>query len=146
MNTYNLNRLCDYLLSGRLAATFNMTTYSEEKRFETTGTTCGAVGCAVGHGPYVAPDMIKKENENWNEYCTRIFDITSDSDEWNWCFGSDWSEFDNTPEGAAKRIKYILSGNEIPRDYFTELQLLSDCEEENPGSLEAFVGLYKNIQ
>lgn len=28
--------------------------------------------------------------------------------EWNWLFGSEWEDVDNTPKGAAKRIRIFL--------------------------------------
>lgn len=65
---------------------------------------CGTVACAVGHGP--AAGIASLTDENWDDYSDRVFDL--DLVEWAWCFSSDWTRVDDTPQGAAKRIRYML--------------------------------------
>lgn len=65
---------------------------------------CGAVACAVGHGP--AAGLPALEGESWSHYSDRVFDLGETS--WNWCFSDRWKKVDNTPQGAAKRIRYML--------------------------------------
>lgn len=65
---------------------------------------CGTVACAVGHGP--AAGLAALPGENWEAYEQRVFGVTLA--EWTWCFASSWGAIDNTPQGAAKRIRYML--------------------------------------
>jgi len=90
---------------------------------------CGAVACAVGHGPsagiYVPEEMIHGGRIRWHSYIDRFFlDGYADSDgeepvdvAHRWMFGSNWSTFDNTPKGAALRIRYLLDGKPVPHDF-----------------------------
>jgi len=79
---------------------------------------CGAVCCALGHGPAAGIPALKADTtygyESWQKYQTRVFNLyrqnedDTDTDEWVWCFGPGWTRVDNTPLGAAKRISYML--------------------------------------
>lgn len=122
----NLLKLSDYLLSGDLKANFDMSdftdvaygegpldvTYGEGPLDEdwTTWTTCGTVGCAAGHGPYAG--IPKLPTEDWQDYTRRVFIESRSSNEnnkaWDFCFSGSWARYDNTPEGAANRIKYLI--------------------------------------
>jgi hypothetical protein len=66
---------------------------------------CGTVACAVGHGPAagIIPAM---PTTGWSDYGETAFALTYD--EWDWCFSWEWLRVDNTPHGAAKRIRYLL--------------------------------------
>lgn len=69
---------------------------------------CGTVACAAGHGPKAGIPALK--GESWTEYSNRVFvDQDADWAAWDWCFGASWARYDNTPEGAAKRIRYLLA-------------------------------------
>jgi len=69
---------------------------------------CGTAACAAGHGPHAG---IEKDSlEYWREYIQRAFCLRSNS--WSWCFDAEWADIDNTPEGAAKRILYLLFSGE----------------------------------
>lgn len=116
MNTENLLKLATYLLSGELKAEFDMISFTdsvlpiEQANFKTE---CGTVGCAAGHGPYAG--IPKHSTETWTEYIGRVFDVHVIPNtpntlymEWDWLFGADWREIDNTPQGAAKRILYLI--------------------------------------
>jgi hypothetical protein len=100
----NLQKLSDYLLSGKLKAAFDMKChhddYSEWESIE-----CGTVGCAVRHGPYAG--IKKRNNESWYKYARRCFVCNFDC--WQWCFCSEWSKIDNSAIGAAKRIQVLLN-------------------------------------
>jgi hypothetical protein len=75
---------------------------------------CGAVACAVGHGPsagFLAVDSDFNEDGdiNWWKYRNRVFlsPLTPNGDEaFYFLFGGDWSAVDNTPQGAARRLEY----------------------------------------
>jgi len=113
----NLRKLAAYLLvAGNLKAKFTMGTFSDMKEPDTEATDCGAVGCAVGHGPYAGIE--KLPGEDWSFYSDRVFgldDIEFEA-EWEWCFCSRWSERDDTPQGAAKRILWLLDKG-LPEDH-----------------------------
>lgn len=74
---------------------------------------CGTVGCAVGHGPMAG--IRANPGELWDDYSERVFDLEVFGPEWTWCFDADWSSVDNTPQGAAKRIRYLLEHG-LPHD------------------------------
>ena len=109
MNRENLEKLAAYLEGGNLKARFDMITYAENG--ECYKDTCGSVGCAIGHGPYA--EIPKNPSETWEEYCYRVFGISWLSKEWKFCFSASWQTVDNTPRGAAKRIRWLLSGKSI---------------------------------
>lgn len=106
----NLRKLADYLDSGKLKAKFDMDRFSELRI--NSEQTCGSVGCAIGHGPYVG--IIKEAEENWYEYAERVFGMVPAR--WAWLFSSNWKDVDNTPEGAAARIRYYLEHG-MPKNY-----------------------------
>jgi len=121
--TSNLLMLAEYLEQPILKAAFNMENYTGEPHSAKI-TDCGSVGCAVGHGPYAG--VPKDTSENWNAYGWENF-IPSDNYmtsfregnepvryNWSFAFDSDWHRIDNTPQGAAKRIRYLLAGDEVP--------------------------------
>lgn len=76
---------------------------------------CGAVACAVGHGP--AAGIPAHYGEGWNRYSERVFDLPDMA--WDWCFSDAWKKVDNTPHGAAARIRYLLA-NGLPDDAFEQ--------------------------
>ena len=92
----NLAKLADYLVTVPQSA-FDMADYQQK-------TDCGTVACAVGHGPEAG--VQKRDCESWNQYSDRVFAPQFES--WGWCFSDHWSVADNTPQGAAARIRYML--------------------------------------
>lgn len=109
-------------------------------------TTCGAVACAIGHGPsagflFQQDELAHKELWNidknaydriltplWHNYSTRVF-CNSEGDfayEWQFMFGSAWSGADNTPIGAAARIRMVV--NELGDHDFDSLYYATDPE------------------
>lgn len=103
---HNLYTHARYLFSERLPVNFDMRQFSDE----TSETDCGAVGCAVGHGPYAG--LPKYSAESWLEYAARVFGLDVYKKEreaaWDWCFHGSWQQRDNSPRGAAQRILYLL--------------------------------------
>lgn len=78
---------------------------------------CGAVACAVGHGPaagvLVPEDFIEdglSQFVDWRNYAAHSFGTFGHS----WCFAAEWAEVDNTHSGAAARIRYLLSNDAAP--------------------------------
>lgn len=116
MNKENLLKLATYLLSGELKADFNMRDYNGYGICGEYLTDCGTVGCAIGHGPYAG--IPKTTFESWDNYASRVF--TADFRALLWCFSSFWDAVDNTAEGAAKRILYLLRTGSAPDDYMEQ--------------------------
>ena len=113
MNRENLEKLAAYLESGDLKAAFDMNLYAETA---SNATLCGSLGCAIGHGPYAGIE--KRSDENWLVYSNRVFDLLNRKD-WNFLFSTGWTLTDNSPEGVARRIRWLLDGKSI-EDYVTK--------------------------
>ena len=82
---------------------------------------CGSVGCGLGWAPFVkglepieerdyhprtSGDDVFGGHLNFEAYSTRLFKLTDA--EWDFLFTNEWSEFDDTVEGAVDRIKYLI--------------------------------------
>ena len=90
---------------------------------------CGAVACAVGHGP--AAGIPVGNFKSWWSYSNKSF--TGNDLEWAWCFGGEWEGVDDTPKGAGVRIKALLGGyslNELDINAITEGYYLEALEEK----------------
>jgi hypothetical protein len=139
----NLLKLADYLEA--LPADckeFDMRVYNSVKADTLSGTRslgpdtrqhgCGTAACALGHGP--AAGIRVYGDGCWGDYCKRVFGIDCDSrrniDKFEYLFAATWVLFDNTPHGAAARIRtYVELGGKTPdgwkeeRDGMTNGQL-----------------------
>lgn len=89
---------------------------------------CGAVACAVGHGLAAGiPSM--PEDWDWGRYSHRAF--TPAGGFWIWCFSYDWEHVDNTPHGAAKRIRWLLEKG-LPENWQDQMNGRAPlCYKEN---------------
>jgi len=136
INKSNLRKLAKYLLSlPENYKSFDMSLWLRNKRRNRWGEytefapneitkrlndegeyTCGTAGCAVGHAPLAG--IPPKLGEDWTDYCDRTLVrwLADFTDEWQWCFGSEWASVDNTPQGAGKRIMYMLKHG-VPVDW-----------------------------
>jgi hypothetical protein len=75
---------------------------------------CGTVACAVGHGPAAGIPMNESEAPGgWEMYARRVFGTPFFSGKFDYLFGPSWESIDNTPRGAAARIRLVLSGEEF---------------------------------
>jgi hypothetical protein len=110
----NRETLATYLLAGHLQALFDMAEFCEADR-SLFADTCGSVGCAIGHGPYAGVE--KHAEEDWDQYSHRVFGLELAA--WAWCFSSRWRDTDNTPEGAALRIRW-LHAHGVPQDWYEQ--------------------------
>lgn len=131
---------------------------------------CGTAACAVGHGPaagilfpeegkywthtYAAfyPDgrggraQFSREERvvpDWSTY-SGLFVDTREDELWDWCFGPYWSRVDDTPHGAAKRIRYMLSRlNEDDIIPGWGGRPFSEHDIAAPGASKFYLGLYQ---
>lgn len=125
MNRENLQKLADYLLIVS-PDKFDMTAFTDnEQDFAgRTMTSCGTVGCAIGHGPNAGFE--KNLGESWVEYSERLFELNKY--EWSWCFGEEWADIDNSPIGASQRINTLLN---IGLPYNWHEQMRPDLYDED---------------
>ena len=119
----NLLKLADYLATlPDDYEQFDMSEYmmardGDDRRYweiidlaERSKPVCGTVACAVGHGP--AAGIRTYGDANWSDYADRVFGPLPESG-FDYMFGSGWSMHDNTPKGAAARIRtYVALGHE----------------------------------
>jgi len=112
----NLQKLARYLT--RLPklkhpkADFDMRAFTPDVGFNVV-VNCGTVGCAAGHGPYAG--VRKFKNEHWRKYVRRAFGVPPNPRVFEWLFGHEWERTDNTPQGAAARIRWYLKHG-VPGD------------------------------
>lgn len=104
----NFYKLAMALWAGNLPGRFDMADFKTKgaANLSPASRSCGTAACALGWSPtFVAP---AKRGEGWLPYCNRVFGVRSGDRAWHWCFGGGWSTTDNTPQGAAKRILWML--------------------------------------
>lgn len=103
-------------------------TYNDLEEFDTSsGFICGTSGCAVGHAPFISGVSKPLKDEGWSDYSDRItFSVDrlyyQHEVVWEFMFGSFWSNVDNTPQGAARRIKAVLADPEKCFNFMDEEQ------------------------
>lgn len=87
---------------------------------------CGTAACVIGMTPLLT-GMPKRGGEQWFEYSERVFGLLKPSEvpseqrriNWAWMFSGDWALFDNTAQGAARRmLLHILGESHSP--YFDD--------------------------
>ena len=114
----NLLKLADYL--DKLPddyEQFDMDEYMQDENGHVVWITtqnkpsCGTVACAVGHGP--AAGIRVYGDGDWADYADRVFGKMC-CDDFQYMFGSWWSNYDNTPKGAASRIRTFVSLGRAP--------------------------------
>lgn len=124
----NLAKLATYL-EGLPAdyEDFDMAVFHEESE-EPALQLCGSAACAVGHGLSAGIRAYPKDF-SWQMYARRVFgtegEIFSHGKLWDWCFTQEWQNYDNTPAGAALRIRAYLA-DKVPEWFEDEDQLECD--------------------
>lgn len=128
IQTHNLKTLAYYLLSlPKDYKHFDMNDFRRDSLGEPLRITrevplvegCGTAGCAIGHAPMLKHVTQPTVNESWSRYSDR-FTFNTDSGDtsfeqdyvWQWFFGGFWACYDNTPQGAGKRIMFALHSEE----------------------------------
>lgn len=122
MNRTNLERLASYLENlpeGYLH--FDMESYFHEPSCDLrterdemehsiglTEPTMGMVGCALGHSAAAGIDPIEWDATLWFDFAEKAYGV--DPEQASYIFGGEWYAIDNTPKGAAQRIRNVLAG------------------------------------
>lgn len=75
---------------------------------------CGTVACAVGHGPSAGIRLYG--DTNWDSYVDRVFGYLLHNG-FEYMFGADWTYTDNTPKGAAARIRTYVELGRTPEGW-----------------------------
>lgn len=114
-----LLKLADFLETRVSPTMFNMGQFRDED-FESVHR-CGAVGCAMGWAPFlegrvfsplpeeVKTDLLGSSDLSWSKYGVRVFGVDTYEDPlWEFLFSGEWEGFDDTPVGAAQRIRYVV--------------------------------------
>jgi len=119
MNRENLKLMADYI-----------ETIPQEKfdmeRFRTGEKVkhkCNSVGCILGHCTVLNKNplpLYKSGNIDFYAWSKEFTGLDPDSSEWAYLFASEWEDGDNTPTGAAKRIRYLLE-NGLPEDLYKQM-------------------------
>lgn len=113
---------------------FNMTYFNLGSDLPSKASTeCGAVACAIGHGPLAGIEALPRED--WYAYGERVFGAEAVSPLYNWCFHAAWAYRDNTAEGAAKRIRIALEHG-VPENWLARragsAALYPECIRKEP--------------
>jgi hypothetical protein len=108
---------------------FTMSTYARclgggTASVEEATDSCFTCACALGHGPAAGyaplPDDISPMTGKiyWESYASDVFGVDSEDDKalWSYMFASEWAFIDDTPQGAAKRIRYAVEHG-VPNDF-----------------------------
>ena len=82
---------------------------------------CDTVACAAGWGPAAGIPVDLRPGQtwvNWKQYIRENFLMPSAQpyeydNVYHWVFSEHWTHYDNTPKGAAARIRWMLAGNPI---------------------------------
>ena len=107
-----LRKLARYLLTQVPQEKFDMLIYRIGDH--DTGHICGTAGCALGWSPAIMgrEEFLGFTDRDGDIDYLRIaesyFGIKYDSRVWNYIFSGNWAYVDNTPQGAAARILYLL--------------------------------------
>lgn len=142
----NLLRLAHYLLHGPRLMEFNMGFYMIGRHrlgvIRPHNHECGTVACAAGHGP--AAGIEPFHGETWYSYTRRCF-IGADldllaADCRTWCFASDWARTDNTREGAAHRIIYMLKYG-VPDHWAAQMHGTAERVYSTPSVIASYADL-----
>lgn len=70
---------------------------------------CGTSACALGHAPTAG--ITPTQGEDWNNYLIRNFGVGFGYRIYDWVFCPHWDYYDNTPRGAAARIRFLSANN-----------------------------------
>lgn len=108
MNKENLLKMADFIEK----VPQEMFDISKYRRSNKSSPICNSIGCVIGHCTELDPEGVEEfrdesgdiDFKEWSEHFTGLINLK----EWRWCFSAYWEDLDNTPTGAAKRIRYLV--------------------------------------
>jgi|GEM_PF-2667858 len=133
LNIKNLEEMADFIETVP-SKFFNMHRFRKGGRVTPE---CDSVGCIIGHCTILdkrpLPQLLNGEIDfySWAEEFTGL---PRRSPAWFYLFSSNWADTDDTPTGAAKRIRFFLK-NGIPNDWLEQIY------REAPLSYQRNIGL-----
>jgi hypothetical protein len=104
---------------------------------------CGSQVCIIGHSIKLDLKNFKKHkketfkqiginkwtvNRTYYEWSLKFLEIDEKKNEklWDYLFSEDWSKYDNTIEGAVKRINYVIENKTYNKIELNQLQRFID--------------------
>jgi hypothetical protein len=115
-NIENLKKMAQYV-ENLPQSVFDMSIFRHRDIFPRTHE-CKTVGCIIGHCTVLDPNTLPVDDFfsvdypiiNFYRWCFNFTGIHThiDQDEFIFLFGADWYKIDNTPKGAAQRIRYFI--------------------------------------
>ncbi len=134
MNRTNLERLVSFLENlPENYPHFDMESYFHDPRNDLktereemeysvglTEPTMGMVGCALGHSAAAGIDPMDWNATDWFGFAEQAYGVSRE--EALYAFGGEWYVMDNTPKGAAQRIRNVIAGT-IPQDWTGGFQI-----------------------
>ena len=92
---------------------------------------CGTVCCAIGMSPFIFPEKCNKSLRvgsylDWQclgDYLYGKLNMFA----WDWMFSHMWTRYDNTPRGAARRIRYFVK-NGLPNYVDNYMKYITDFD------------------
>jgi len=114
MNRENLKLMADYIETIPQDK-FDMEIFRNGQQTEHE---CNSVGCVIGHCTVLDKNPLPLHKDGdiafyaWSKEFTGLEPL---SGEWEYLFSSDWEDMDNTPTGAASRIRHFLEHG-LPQD------------------------------
>lgn len=134
----NLAKLRDFLLANMIP--FHMADFRSNQdeageefehltldEYEKGEFVCGTAACAVGWAPFVIPPKPEHFNSTEEGAELKTWDYVHDTlipgayrqnrYDFDWPFGYGWAGVDNTREGAAYRINYLIENGAPPRAF-----------------------------
>lgn len=121
MNKKNLIKMADYIETIPQEV-FDMEEYRQQK-LDNSEPKCKSIGCIIGHCTILDKNPLPRRSNGeiefweWSEEFTGICYL---SDEWDYLFGCKWKNTDNTPTGAADRIRYFVVRG-LPFDWHEQM-------------------------
>jgi len=84
---------------------------------------CGSVGCLLGHCTILdeRPLPLKSGEIDFYAWSFEFTGLHPKSIGWVYLFSASWRAADNTPTGAAKRIRYLIE-NSAPEDWKAQME------------------------
>jgi hypothetical protein len=115
MNKENLLRMADYI------ETVPQEKFDMELFRAGDGNTpeCNSIGCIIGHCTVLDTKPLPiyiNGNINFYEWSQSFTGINRESYDWIYLFSWEWAATDNTPTGAAKRIRHYVE-NGLPENW-----------------------------